>query len=50
MQGSFVKLVGCICGSSVMTNKEPDKNYGQYYCIIECSKCGYYWEGYMGHC
>lgn len=47
---SGVKLIGCKCGNSKVTSKEPDRDYGQYYCIVECNKCGYYWEGYMGFC
>ena len=49
-QGSGVKVIGCDCGDSMCVSKEPDSDYGQYYCIYECDKCGYYWEGYMGFC
>lgn len=43
-------IVGCECGNSKFTSKEPDRDFGQYYCVIECDECGYYWEGYMGFC
>jgi hypothetical protein len=45
-----VTTVGCKCGKSRIVSQEPDPDYGQYYCVIECEECGYYWEGYIGHC
>lgn len=50
MPGSSVLIVGCQCGNSKNVSKEADRDYGQYHIIIECSECGYYWEGYMGYC
>lgn len=49
-QETGVKIIGCECGNSKIVSRKPDKNYGQYYCKIECYNCDYYWEGYMGHC
>lgn len=43
-------LVGCECGKSKKVSIESDYEYGQYYVIIVCDECGYYWEGYMGIC
>ena len=43
-------IVGCKCGKSRIVSQEPDYDYGQYYCVIKCEECGYYWEGYMGYC
>ena len=43
-------VVGCRCGNSRIVSSEIDKKYGQYYVIIECLGCDYYWEGYMGCC
>jgi len=45
----MVMVVGCKCGKSRIVSQEPDPEYGQYYCVINCEECGYYWEGYMGH-
>lgn len=46
---SDIMLVGCECGNSKVVSKEADHEYGQYYVVIECEECGYYWEGYMGY-
>ncbi len=42
-------IIGCKCGKSKIVSSEPDKEYGQYYLIVKCENCGYYWEGYYGH-
>ena len=47
---SEIMVVGCQCGNNKIVYREADKEYGQFYIIIECSECGYYWEGYMGYC
>ena len=47
---SDIMVVGCKCGNSKIVYRKEDKEYGQFYIIIECSECGYYWEGYMGCC
>lgn len=43
-------IIGCECGNSKIVEKEKDENYGQYYIIVECKECGFYWEGYYGYC
>lgn len=43
-------VVGCDCGNWKVVGSEADNDYGHYYVYIECSECGYYWEGYMGIC
>jgi hypothetical protein len=40
----------CECGNSEVVSKEKDEEYGQYYYVVECEKCGWYWEGYEGYC
>lgn len=42
-------IVGCKCGNHQYKSIEPDQEYGQYYVVIECDTCDYYWEGYMGY-
>jgi hypothetical protein len=49
-KGDEVMIVGCKCGKSRIVSQKPDYEYGQYYCVIKCEECEYYWEGYMGHC
>lgn len=39
-------VVGCD-DKECSIRKEWDEEYGAYYCYIECSVCGYYWEGYI---
>jgi hypothetical protein len=41
-----MEVVGCKCGKYKL-KKEYDKDYGQWYCYIECRECNYYWEGYI---
>ncbi len=38
-------IVGCKCGKSRIVSQKPDYEYGQYYCVIKCEECEYYWEG-----
>lgn len=40
--------VGCKCGQAEIVSKVPDASQGQFYVIIECEVCNYYWEGYLG--
>ena len=42
---TMVMVVGCKCGKSRIVSQKPDPEYGQYYCVIKCEECGYYWEG-----
>lgn len=39
----------CECGGSEIVERKADEEYGQYYVVVECEACGWYWEGYYGY-
>jgi hypothetical protein len=44
-----MRVIGCSCGGSIETDRELDYDYGQYYVVVQCAICGYYWEGYLDY-
>lgn len=42
---STAYIIQCKCGGVKKTEEQWDADLGAYYCVYECPKCGYYWEG-----